>query len=294
MLGFDRERNLVSLNDTADLYAYLGTSEEDAPPADDLLEVQFTIQKPDGTRVGPSDGTIEDDGSGFFLYEDTDAVGEYRVVATFTLTDGRKLSTKLDFEVADPFFIPDALDITNLDDEEKQAAYVNIVAERTWDRFEDLFDSTDGGPWMRDMTLNVFGPHKLPDFIDEALFDINVYNPPTAFSIDKFAMPSNNRVNPNLTLLVQGTMIAVIRHLMRSYAEQPTPTGGQITYEDRRDYLQRWGTIYQIEWGHYDHLVKLWKRQFLGLGTSKVLVGNKAGRILPAPLRTRNIGRGYY
>ena len=293
MLGFDRERNLVSLNDTADLYAYLSTVETEGPSADDLLSVEFTIQRPDGTRV-TADGTIEEDGAGSLLYEDTDAVGEYRVVATFTLTDGRRVSTKSDFEVVDPFFVPDVVDITGMDEDERHAAYVSIVAQRTWDRFEDLFDSTDGGPWMRDMTLNVFGPQKIPDFIDEALFDINVYNPPTEFSIDMFTQPINERPNPNLTLLVQGTMIAVIRHLMRTYTEQPTPTGGSVTYEDRRDYLQRWGTIYQIEFQHYDHLVKLWKRQFLGLGKSKILIANKAGRLLAGPLRTRHVGRGYY
>jgi hypothetical protein len=292
MLGFDREKNVISLGDTADLYAYL-YDDTDAPvDPDTILSVDFTIAKPDNMRE-ELNGIVQEDGSGFLLYT-TDQVGEYRVVATFTFTDGRKQSTRSDFEVHDPFAAVEPPDWDVLTVDQKYVAMQDIVAERVWDRLEDLFDAEDGGPWMRDMTLNVFGPNKIKDFIDEALFDINVYNPPTELGLDKFAMPIAGKPNPNLVLAVQGTLVAVIRHLMRSYTEMPNPTGGQVTFEDRRDYLQRWGTIYQIEFQHYDHLVKLWKRQFLDLGKSKVLVSNKAGRLLPAPLRSRNIGRGYY
>lgn len=294
MLGFDREKNVVALNDTADLYAYLYDNADAAVDPNELASVHFYIAKPDNTRED-FEGLVNDDGSGFLLYEGTEQVGEYTVVATFLFTDGRKQSIKSDFSVADPFEDVEPTDWTIISDDARFKAMQSIVSERVWDRLEDLFDSEDGGPWMRDMTLNVFGPEKVRNFIDEALFDINVYNPQTEFGIDKFALPTtDNKPNANLVLAVQGTLVAVIRHLMRTYTEQPLPTGGQVTYEDRRDYLQRWGTVYQIEFQHYDHLVKMWKRQFLNLGHSKVLVSNKAGRLLPAPLRSRNIGRGYY
>lgn len=294
MLGFDREKNVIASGDTADLYAYLFDANDEPVDPASLQAVEFTIQKPDKTLEVQA-GTLNADGAGFLLYPTTDT-GQYRVVAKFTFTDGRIQSTRSDFEVFDPFSPPEPADWTVLTEDEKLTAMENLIMDRVWERFEDLFDSEDGGPWMRDMTLAVFGPQKIKDFIPEAIFDINVYNPPTHFTIDKFALPvaSTNLTNPDLFLLVQGTMVAAIRHLMRTYTEQPLPQGGQVTYEDRRDYLQRWGTMYQIEWGFYDHLVKLWKRQFLGLGQSKVLVSNKAGRLLPAPLRTRNIGRGYY
>lgn len=284
MLGFDREKRIVTLNDTAELNAFL-YDEDDAPIDPSLItKVVFTVQRPDG-RIDEFDGTVDSEGIGRYLYQDTEDAGEYTVVAQFTLTNGVLRSTRSDFQVADPF-TPDFPESTD------------IISKRVWDKLEDLFDSTDGGPWMRDMTLNVFGPQKIPDFIDEAIFDINVYNPQSEFAIDKFTTPiiikGEEQPNPNLTVLVQGTFVAVIRHLMRTYTEQPLPQGGQVPYEDRRDYLQRWGTIYQIEFQFYDHLVKMWKRQFLSLGQTKVLVGNKAGRLLPAPLRSRNIGRGYY
>lgn len=298
MLGYDVEQRVVSMNDTAELYAYLYDDADAAVNPDDLVRVDFVIERPDGSQ-DTAEGEILDDGAGFYRYANTDLVGEYKVVATFVFVEGQVRSTRSDFQVADPFKsdlnIPYEYDrYSSLTDDEKLQWQVDFISSRVWDKLEDTFDSNDGGPWMRDMTLNVFSPSKLSDFIEEALFNINVYNPPTSFWIDRFAPPTNGRPNPDATILIQATWVATIRHLMRSYAEQPLPTGGQVTYEDRRDYLQRWGTIYQIENQLFDQLLKLWKRQFLGLGTSKMLVSNKAGRLLPAPLRTRNIGRGYY
>lgn len=223
------------------------------------------------------------------MFNDTDQVGEYVTVATFTFTTGKVKSERSDFEVSDPF----NPDIGTQD---------TIIEHLVWDKLEDCFDSKDGGPWLREMTLNVFEKSKISDFIDEALLEINVYNPPTHFDEMYFVhivRDTNGvilEVSPtgDTQILVLGTFLNVVRHLMRSYVEQPLPSGGQITYEDRRDYLQRWGTIYQIESMRYDGLLKLWKRQFLGLNQGKVLVSSKAGRLSPAPMRTRNIGRGYY
>lgn len=296
-LGYDREKNVASVGDTADLYAYLYDNEDAPVDPDTLASVEFTIQKPDSTKV-TADGEILPDGAGFLLFTETDQPGEYAAVAKFIFNDGQIRSTRSDFEVIDPFReVHDPTDPAY----DEYAHYESLITERVWRKINDLFDSTDGGPWMMDMTLNVFSESRIADFIPEALFDINVYMPPTEFGIDTFARPvpadltsGATRPNPNLTLIVEGTLLAVIRHLMRTYTEQPNPAGGQVTYEDRRDYLQRWGTIYQIENEFFQHLVKNWKRQFMGLHESKNLVSSKAGRLMPAPLRSRNIGRGYY
>jgi hypothetical protein len=278
-LGYDSEQNVVNLNDTADLTAYLYDPEDNPLTDDDVLSVTFIIQKPDGSTV-EEDGDVQADGGAFLRFAGTDQEGEYRALARFQLDDGAVRSTHVDFEVKNPFGA-------------SNPSYEQQIGMHVWARIEDLFDSEDGGPWMRDMTLRVFSPSRSEMFIPEALLAINVYNPPTHFDIAKFAQPTVAQ-NPDSFLLVQGTLVAVIRHLMRTYVEQPAMTGGDVTYEDRRDYLQRWGTILQIEFQLFDQLVKLWKRQFLGLNQSKQLVASKAGRLLPAPLRTRNIGRGYY
>lgn len=280
-------RNAVNIGDTADLYAYLFENNEPVE-ADSLVSVQFIIERPDKTRE-TVEGEIQDDGAGFILYDNTDLPGEYRVVAQFAIDTGQIKSTISDFKVFDPFS-----DSTPDEDQ--------LISGLVWDKLEDLFDSTDGGPWMRDMTLNIFNQGKIPDFMDEALLEINVYNPPTEFDVPVFVhtvrdddgLVISTSSNSDTQILVLCTFLAVVRHLMRTYVEQPLPSGGQITYEDRRDYLQRWGTVYQIESLRFDGLLKLWKRRFLDLNKGKVLVSSKAGRLSPAPLRTRNIGRGYY
>jgi hypothetical protein len=279
-LGFDRDYNVINLGDSAELYAQIYDSQDDTPiPATDLASVQFTINRPDNTTQSVA-GTVLSDGRGFLRYLTTNVVGEYPAVAKFTFTSGEVRSVRTDFEVIDPFNPPAPTDM-------------QIVAEATWHKLEDLFDSEDGGPWLRDVTMSYFSKDKIVQFVPEALLDINLQNPPTHAVLTSFTTLVQNE-RPDLPLLAEGTLLAVIRHLMRSYVEQPLPSGAQIVYEDRRDYLQRWGTIYQIELQTYMRWLALWKRQFLGLGQSRVLVSNKAGRLLPAPLRTRNIGRGYY
>lgn len=298
MLGYDRELNVVARDDTAELVAY-AFDKQDNPLTkfdgvgtatdEELTAVVFHVRKPDGTGTDYP-GTIEVDDDdvayGKINYNDTDQVGEYQVLARFSIGTEITKSIRSDFAVADPF--EDATVKLNAE---------QVITALVWQKVEDCFDSTDGGPWLRDMTMEVFQPSELPELFQEALLEINVYNPPTHFGVEQFAQNvegANAMVTPDHQILVLSVFLGVIRHLMRSYVEQPNPTGGQVTWEDRRDYLQRWGTIYQIEWQRYDSLLKLWKRQFLDLNQGKLLVANKAGRLLPAPLRTRNIGRGYY
>jgi hypothetical protein len=279
MLGFDREDVVVALNDTADLSASIFNARGEPVKSEDLTEVSWEIQKPDGTRVTNLLGDIDDDGIGTLQYE-TDQVGWYVAVASFTMNNGTRKSRTTNFEVFDPFNPPEPTD-------------PEIVANLVWDKVEDCFDSEEEGPWLRDMTLNVFNRTKMTEFIAEGLFDINQQNPPTGITMEGFFAGAGHP-NSDMPLLVQGTFLSVVRHLMRSYVEQPQPMGSQVVYEDRREYLQRWQVIYEIEMETYSRWIALWKRKYLHLGTSKSLVSTKAGRLFPATMRTRNIGRGYY
>lgn len=280
-LGYDREYKVYNLNDTANLLATLYDRFDDPYSADNLIAVEFKIQAPDGT-ITTKTGTIEDDGSATLNFDDTDQVGHYVCVASFTTSDEGKKSVRVDFETTDPFA-------------EVSPSPSWYAAVDAWEKFEDCFDAEDEGPWLRDMTLNVFNKTKMEKFIDDALMDINLQNPPTDFILDTFVQPGPPVVlTSNLPLLTQGLVVQLIRHLIRSYVEQPNPVGAQIAWHDRRDYLQRWQSVLQIEQAQYMRLLALWKRQYLGLGTLKGLVSSKAGRLLPAPMRTRNVGRGYW
>lgn len=279
-LGYNREYKVVNLGDTAELTATIYDNEDNPYSSEELTSVTFVIQAPDGTKT-EHQGTVEEDGTGRYNFNETTQVGHYTGMATFRTDEGKK-STNVDFETIDPFM-------------ETEPSLSWVVANDAWEKFEDLFDSEEGGPWLKDMTLSVFNKNKMESFIDDALIVINGLTHETAFSVGEFVSegPPVERTS-NLPILTQGVVLQIIRHLMRSYVEQPNPVGAQIAWHDRRDYLMRWKEVYAIEQEAYKQMLALWKRQFLGLGQTRSLVSSKAGRLLPAPMRARNVGRGYW
>lgn len=279
--------SIISQGDSAELRANIYDDEFLSIVADDIDSVEFAIQKPDGDQSSFA-GIIEDDGTGFYRYLGTDVLGKFLWVARFTLVSGQIRSRRGQFFVVDPFqqIIPDSY---------------QDVAEAVWMRLEDCFDSQEGGPWLKDVTMAYFDKEKIPRFVNEGLLLINMTNPITEFDADYFFTPidptsteivQNYKNDPQSFILVEATLIATIKHLMRSYVEQPDLVGANVVRETRRDYLQRWGTILQIEQDQFKTLLGLWKRQFLNYGHGKLLVASKAGRLATPGARTRNVGRG--
>ena len=234
------------------------------------------------TSTTIQNGTVQPDGSGFLRWTDTTMLGEYLSICQFVLITGEKRSVITNFSVIDPLNPP-------------QPTPTDIIVEQVMLRLEDCFDSTEGGPWLRDRSMAHFDAAKIASFIPEALLDINVQMPPTNFTLDFFTAAPYGQVNANEPLLVKGVLVLVIRHLMRSYTEIFTPTGqGQLVWPDRTRYQQAWGQIYQIEYADYIAALRLWKRTTLNLGHSALLTLSKAGRLYPfAGQSTRGIYRGY-
>ena len=301
-LGYDRQTKIVALNDSAELSAFLYDDKDQKYAYEDLASVTFTIQKPaDPALASESDpkknpefdpvkivieGEVLEDGTGYLIFGQgsvdgdlTDRPGHYIGIATFELVGGVTRSTKVDFEVFDPF--------------ESVDTQIRIIADGVWTKLEDCFDAENEGPWVQDQTLHFFREEKMEKFINEALFDINHQNPPTDVGVDSF-VSSSELISVDYPLLVQAVFVQVLRHIMRSYVEQPMPTGAQIAWQDRRDYLQRWQGMYELELAQYMRWLALWKRGFLHLGHSRLLVSAKAGRLIPAPMRARSVGRGYW
>lgn len=280
-LGRDPRTRTIATTDTAEVKVALYKEDHDtAYTEDELLSVQFTIQKPDRTQTTIA-GEIDEDGVGILRYTDTTTKGEYLIRAQFTTVDGELKSVRTNFDVEDPF------------DERTLAA--EVIGDAVWLKLEDLFDSEEGGPWLRDMSLRYFNKTKISQFVEDSLVEINLAPPDTNVTLDLFTfLGPNGEPNPSLPIIVQGTLLSTIRHLMRSYVEQPVPTGAPVVYEERRDYLDRWQRIYVIELERWVRWVALWKRQFLNYGHGSLLVGSKAGRMIGAPMRTRMAGRGYH
>lgn len=280
-LGYDKEPRLYNLGDTAELNGSIYNDDGDKYTGDDLLAVQFVVRKPDGTQT-TLDGTIDDEGDASGIYTDTNVIGDYQTLARFTTVYGNLKSSRSDFQVQDPF---------EEDVPQAQKDFVRAV----WRKFQDCFDSEEGGPWLRDETLASFDPQDVLDFVPEAMLLINSTQPITEFDVPFFTnIQTNGDPNPNEQFLVAFTYIAMIRHLMRSYVEQPDLQGAQVVYENRRDYLQRWQLLYQMEFDYWNRLLMLWKRQFLGLGQSALLVTSKAGRLLGPGMKNRMLNRGWW
>jgi hypothetical protein len=292
-LGTERDISTVNQGDTADLYAYVFDQDSNPIPAADITQVGFTIQDPTGAKTLIS-GAIEPDGAGFIRYDTTSKpLGEYVAVAQFLLDSGEKRSTRLDFAVTDPF----ATVIPTRNE---------VIASEVWNLLEDCFDSEEGGPWLRDMTLSFFDRQKIEQFIPYALIEVNNAPPATHLLVNDFVTvtfgpdgvtPISAEPNDSIPIVVLGTLIQVIRHLMRSYVEQPAPMGSEVAYEDRRDYLQRWQMILQDLQEEWWRMLLLWKRQYYHFGHSALSVHSKAGRLYGTQggsWRMRNAGRGWY
>jgi hypothetical protein len=274
----------IKTGDSAELYAALRLDGQPVSP-DQILNVNFIVQKPDGT-ISTNVGVIQDDGQGFLRWTDTSEPGEYLVQAQFQLMSGETRSVMQNFSVVNPFA------------DEPTPTNVELITGAVWLRLEDLFDSVEGGPWLRDKTLANFDENKIAALIPEALMDINLQMPPSTLDINFFTAGNESpgdMTNPNMPMLVQATLVKTIKHLMRSYVEQPALQGAQVVWQDRQKYQQAWAQIYQVEQTDYIQNVRLWKRTLLNLGRSSLLTYSKSGRLWPYTNQTsRGVWRGYY
>ena len=277
--GYERQKR-VFVNDTALLEAYIYEADDETlVPLTAIKQVLFTVKKPSETNpaILNDPGLVVADGHAQYLVASTSVneAGEYLATAQFELSNGEKRTVIVDFDVIDPF-------------ESVGASHMDVWVDMTWRKIEDCFDSEIGGPWLRDMTMSRFDKSKMKTLIPEVLLDINIQQPITSFTEASFPLDHNGGA-----LFSHSLLVSTIRHLIRSYAEQPDVNNSPVSFLDRRRYQDTWSKVLQIEEPQYRRVLALWKRQFFGFGTSKLLVATKAGRLVPAPMRTRYMGRGY-
>lgn len=255
--------------DTAVIEATVYAEDEVTP--NNATTVTWTYLRPDGSSatVGPTVISPAAPNNSLVI-TDTSLVGEYVGTAQFTLqTSGNKKTVLRTWSVVDPLSVASV---------EKDKT-VNLA----WKMLEDCFDSELGGPHLRDASLANFDKAKIGDLYDLALYSINVMQPTQTF--DAVSFPYAN-ARP---LLAKSLECESIKHLMRSYVEQPMITSsGAITYFERRDYLDRWNTLLTIEQLQLKEWVAMYKRQQYNFGVGKLLVDNKTrGLFVPGQLRTR-------
>jgi hypothetical protein len=279
--GYEREQKIFT-GDTKLVTAYLRDSSDNLVDEGDIAGVTFTVLKPGDLATAPTingtAGSVVGDGQGELLVASAvhDIAGQYKGFAQFTHSGGQMTSVPVSYQVIDIF--------------ERVGPQVwDAAVDLCWEKLEDCFDSEIGGPWLRDMTLARFDKDKIADFLPDVIFEINMQQPQTDFAPGSFPYDGDG-----LPLAGQGLLLHTVRHLMRSYTEQPDQANSPVGFFDRTKYQQAWGNIYTMELDRWLKWLGAYKLRLYNAHSTKLLVASKAGRLLPAPLRSRNIGRGYY
>jgi hypothetical protein len=284
------------IGSSAVLVAQIYNQAESAPiPEADVHSVTFTVMLPTDVQGSPSilnqSGTVTGDGEGTFVVAGTftqvaptgGGAGHYRGIATFSYDDNSITPPLLNLTKAVPanFEITDPFDATG-------ARPADPYVDQAWMKIEDCFDSELGGPWLRDMTLNVFDKYKLRELIPEVLLAINQQMPYTSFNEDGFPYLEND----GGALFAEGLLVAAVRHLMRSYVEQPDIANSPVAFENRQRYQQAWQAVYEIELKQFEMWLTRWKLRAYDITNAALLVSSKAGRMMSGPMRTRRIFSG--
>lgn len=151
------------------------------------------------------------------------------------------------------------------------------VVDDVWILFADLFDSPMGGPNLMTWAQSNFNRGRVAQLMKRALGILNTQAQPyqtytldgvggQSFPLDKWG-----------PLLVQATYVEVLKHLQRSYTEQPSLEGGSITRLNRERYWDRWGAILEEERDQLKDQLSIFKMSAMGLGKApSVLVSGGA------------------
>lgn len=202
---------------------------------------------------------------------DTDVVGNYFGTWSYTLASAAESYT-IYLAVGEPNPAYDQL----------SESFQGVVDD-VWFRFSDLFDSAAGGPHLQTYYQTHWSRGRMAQLMGAAMRRLNVISQPyQTYTIDG----QGGALFPLAQwggLLELATYVEALRHLQRSYLEQPTLNGsGNFSRLDRSDYWQRWGSLLDDAEKDLKSAQDTYKISNMMMGAPRVLVsGGVYGRFGP-------------
>jgi hypothetical protein len=157
------------------------------------------------------------------------------------------------------------------------------LLETVFFRFADLFDSSAGGPNLQMYYQTHWSRGRVAQLMNVALGLLNTMAQPFSTFTLSGQGGSLFPIAQWGALLATATYVECVKHLIRSYVEQPMVAGASsITRLDRRDYMDRWRSILDMEADTLKSQMEVWKISMMQLGRPRVLVGGGVyGRYAP-------------
>jgi hypothetical protein len=191
--------------------------------------------------------------------------GYYRFDWNFTL-GGKPYTTYSYIQVGPPSPCYDAL----------APPFVNAV-ENVWLKFADVYDSGFGGPYLTVWYNQHFGRGRVAQLMEQSVWHLNnMAQPASNYSITGIAPMGGGAplfpLNSWAGLLNTAATVEVLKHLMRSYVEEPIVVGNVSVRLDRRDYMQRWGSMLADEQALLQSQLSVFKVQSMFNGTPRALI----------------------
>ena len=181
----------------------------------------------------------------------------------------------------------------------KNPAYDNLqpamqdIVQSVYNRFADMFDSPQGGPHLQIFFQTNFSLGRIAQLLKIALGFLNTMAQPYA----NYQLEDPGEFPYQLwgPLLEEALYIECIKHLIRSYVEQPMPQGLTIARQDRRDYMDRWTNVLNIEMEMFKPQLETFKISHMGLSRPRVLLsGGVFGNISPVRFAGSAAARGRF
>jgi len=157
---------------------------------------------------------------------------------------------------------------------------MKTVVDSVWKRFADCFDSPHGGPNLMTYFQTHWDRGRIADCLRWAVSRMNVsaqpYQSYTVDGVGGASFPTEQWGG----LLEMATYVEALKHLVRSYTEQPQVNlGTNVSRLDRAYYFDRWRTWLKDEEALLNREFEVFKIRNMGLGHGRALVsGGVFGR----------------